>query len=58
MEAVLGMIYMSIGVLVGLLHRQVYAGEWSIAGLVLIKDVFIEKTTVFGWSKVVCRHAR
>ena len=57
MEAVLGMIYMSIGVLVGLLHRQIYAGEWCIAGLVLVKDVLIEKAAVFRRSKVVRRHA-
>lgn len=58
MEAVLGMIYMSIGVLVGLLHGQIYASERCIAGLVLIQDVLIEKAVVFRWSKVVWRHAR
>ena len=48
---------MSIGVLVGLLHRQIYAGEWCIAGLVLVKDVLIEKAAVFRWPKFVRRHA-
>ena len=57
MEAVLGMIYMSIGVLVGLLHRQIYAGERCIAGLILVKDVLIKKAAVFRWSKVIRRHA-
>lgn len=46
-EAVLGMIYMSIGVLIGLLHRQIYAGEWCIAGFILTEDVLVEKAVVF-----------
>ena len=47
MEAVLGMIYMSIGVLVGLLHGQFYPGEWCTAGFVLTQDVLVEKAVVF-----------
>ena len=49
---------MSIGVLVGLLHRQIYAREGCIAGLILTEDVFVEKAVVFRGSKLVWHHAR
>ena len=58
MEAVLGMIYMSIGVLVGLLKRQIYASEWCIPGLILTEDVLVEKAAVFRRSNLVWGHAR
>lgn len=58
MEAVLGMIYMSIGVLVRMLHRQIYAAERCIAGFILTENILVEKAAVFGWSKLVWCHAR
>ena len=58
MEAVLGMIYMGIRVRVGLLHRQIYAREWCIAGLILTENVLVEKAIVFRGSKLVWHHAR
>ena len=42
METVLGMIYMSIGVRVGLLHWYFHSGERCIASAVLAEEIFIE----------------
>lgn len=58
MEDVLGMIYMSIGVLVRLLYRQIYAGKRCIAGFILTEDVLVKKAAVFRGSKLIWRHAR
>lgn len=49
---------MSIGVLIGLLHRQIYAGEGCITVFILTENVLVEKAAVFGRSKLVWRHAR
>ena len=42
LEMVLRVIYMSIGVRVGLLHWQVHAAEWCIIGVILAKHIVLK----------------
>lgn len=58
MEDVLGMIYMSVGVRVRLLHRQIYTGERCIAGFILTENILVKEAAVFRRSNLVWRHAR
>lgn len=53
MKLVLGVIYMSVGVCVRLLHWQVDATERCIAGVVRPKDILLNVPVALRWPELI-----